>query len=92
MKLKEEENVLQQELLKFQEFTKSNKLVINSKKCFVMLFTRSKQHAFPPEFHIGSSEVLEAKDSHKILGVIVQNDFRWTQQVDHMGPQTHARS
>ena len=84
MKIKEDENVLQQELLKFQDFTLKNKLVINTKKCFVMLFTRSKLHAFPPEFHIGSSEILEAKDSHRILGVIVQNDLRWTKQVEHM--------
>ena len=84
MKIKEDENVLQQELLKFQDFTVKNKLVINTKKCFVMLFTRSKLHAFPPEFHVGSSEILEAKGSHRILGVIVQNDLRWTKQVEHM--------
>ena len=84
MKLQVEENVLQQELTKFEDFAMRNKLVINSKKCFVMLFTRSKIHAFPPEFSIGRVNILETKDYHKILGVTVQNYLRWTKQVDNM--------
>ena len=75
MKLKLEENVLQQELQKFEDFTTQNKLVINSKTCFVMVFTRSRLHAFPPEFHRGNKNILETKESHKILGVTVQNDL-----------------
>ena len=49
-----------------------------------MLFTRSKQHAFPPEFQIGSMKVLEEKDAQKILGVTVQNYLRWTMHVEDM--------
>ena len=49
-----------------------------------MLFTRSKLHAFPPEFQIGSMDILEVKNSHKILGVTVQNDLGWTKQVEDM--------
>ena len=53
MKLKREENILQLELDKFQEFCTKNKLVINTKKCSAMLFSRSRSYAFPPEFRIG---------------------------------------
>ena len=61
MKLKPEENILQQELIKFQEFCTKNRLVINSSKCFVMLFTRSRTNDFPPEFSIGNTDILQVK-------------------------------
>ena len=60
MRIISEENVLQQELSKFQDFCTKNKLVVNSKKCFTMLFNRSRTKAFPPEFNIGLAS-LEVK-------------------------------
>ena len=45
---------------------------------------KSRLHAFPPEFHIGNKNILETKESHKILGVTVQNDLRWNKQVEDM--------
>ena len=67
MKIINEENILQQELNKFQDFCTQNKLVINSKKCFAMLFSRSKLYAFPPEFNIGDSQNFTVKRTHRIL-------------------------
>lgn len=58
------ENILQQEILRFQEFTVKNKLVINTKKCFVMLFTRSTKYSFPPEFTLNNHDILEVKKEH----------------------------
>ena len=84
MKLKEEENILQQELRKFQDFCTKNKLVVNTSKCFVMLFTRSKTHAFPPEFSMGTTNRLEVKKTLRILGVLVQDDGKWSAQVEQM--------
>ena len=84
MRLKPEENVLQQQLNLFENFTLQNKLVINSSKCFVMYFSRSKSYAFPPEFSIGDTQVLEVKKTHRILGIQVQDDMRWQAQVDEM--------
>ena len=63
MTLNPEENILQQELDKFYQFTLRNKLVINKRKCFVMQFSRSKNYDFPPEFTIGGSDLLEVKRS-----------------------------
>ena len=76
MRIKDEENILKQELDKFQEFTLKNKMVINSAKCYVMLFTRSKSFAFPPEFSIGGSEILEVKSTLRILGVLIQDNLK----------------
>ena len=84
MILNPEHNVIQDELDKFYQFTQSNKLVINQKKCYVMQFSRSKNYDFPPEFTIGNSSILEVKRSHQILGVIVQDDLKWDQQVAEM--------
>ena len=82
--LKGSENILQKELLRFQDFVTNNKLVINTRKCYVMLFSRSTKYSFPPEFSLGNCEVLEVKKEHRILGIIVQDDLRWNSQVQQM--------
>ena len=79
-----EENVIQSELQKFHNFTQTNKLVINKKKCFVMKFSRSKKYDFPTELTIGDSDLLEVKKEHTILGIIVQDDLKWQSQCDEM--------
>ena len=84
MILKDDENVLQSELNKFALFTRNNKLVINKAKCYVMMFSRSRKFDFPPEFTIDGSDILEVKKSHKILGIIVQDDLKWEKQVQEM--------
>ena len=63
------ENILQQELLKFQDFVTNNKLVINTRKCYVMFFSRSTKYSFPPEFSLGNRDILEVKKPHRILGL-----------------------
>ena len=40
--LKPEENILQSELDRFNKWTVDNKILVNSKKCFVMKFLRSR--------------------------------------------------
>ena len=84
MILSEQENVLQQELNKFALFTQLNKLVINQGKCYIIKFSRSRTYDFPPEFSIQDSDTLQVKNSHKILGIIVQDDLKWEEQVQEM--------
>ena len=84
MVLRNTENVLQAELQKFYEFTLSNKLKINNKKCYVMKFSRSRKYDFPAELTIAGSDILEVKNEHRILGIIVQDDLRWQAQCDEM--------
>ena len=72
------------ELEKFYNFTQSNKLVINKKKCFVMKFSRSRKFDFPAEITIGGSDILEVKKVHRILGIMVQDDLKWQSQCEEM--------
>ena len=78
------ENILSQELTKFQDFCTRNKLTVNGKKSFVMLFNRSRTLAFPPEFQLGNSGILQVKKTLRILGVLVQDDLGWRSQVNEM--------
>ena len=49
-----------------------------------MLFTRSRKYAFPPEFSIGGNAILEVKSTHKILGILVQDNLKWEAQTQEM--------
>ena len=82
--LKPEENILQSELDRFYQWTLKNKFVVNSKKCFVMQFSRSRNYDFPIEFKIGGSGHLEEKRVVRILGIQVQSNLRWDCQINQM--------
>jgi hypothetical protein len=84
MVLNPDENVILSELQKFLDFTQTNKLVINKKKGFVMKFSRAKKLDFPAEITIGDSDILEVKKSHRILGIMVQDDLKWQSQCEEM--------
>ena len=83
MVLKPEEDIVTQELRRFSEFSSQNGFVINKKKCYVMVFSRSRKYDFPPEFSLQQSQLIE-KNEATILGVIVQSNLRWESQVKKM--------
>ena len=82
-KIKNDENLLQDELNQFEQQTTQKKLIINRKKTFVMSFNFSRKFAFPPEFYI-KEDLLEEKPVLKILGVMIQNDLKWESQIDYI--------
>ena len=82
--IRDEENLLQYELARFHTWAVENKFLVNTKKCYVMQFSRSRIHDFPMEYTIGRSEMLEEKKTVKILGIQVQSDLRWQSQVNQM--------
>ena len=84
MILKPEANIVQSELDRFCKFVTENKFVISKKKCYTMVFTRSRNYDFPPEFSLGDSEFLAEKEETTILGIKVQSSLRWESQVQHM--------
>ena len=84
MVLKPEEDIVTQELRRFSEFTTQNGFVINRKKCYTMVFSRSRKYDFPPEFSIQGQDILEEKKEATILGVILQSNLRWYSQVEQM--------
>ena len=79
-----EEDILQQELVRFHTWTVKNKFLVNSSNCYSMQFSRSKNYDFPLEYTIGNSAVLQEKKTTKILGIQVQSDLGWRSQVDQM--------
>ena len=79
-----EEDILQMELDRFYAWTMKNKLPINRKKCLTMKFSRSRKYDFPMEYTIGSPQILEERTTLQILGVQVQSNLRWDEQVNQM--------
>ena len=49
-----------------------------------MVFNTTRKYAFPPEFRLGDSDILQTRTEHKILGVKIQNDLKWGAQIDQM--------
>ena len=68
--LKPEENILQDELDRFHAWTVDNKLSVNSGKCNIMQFSRSRKYDFPLDFSIGESDGLEEKKTMRIPGPV----------------------
>ena len=82
--LNPEEDILQMEIDRFYAWTITNKLPINRKKCLTMKCSRSRKYDFPMEYTIGSSQILEERTTLQILGVQVQSNLRWDEQVNQM--------
>ena len=82
--LNPEEDILQQELDRFYLWSIQNKLPINRKKCLTMKFSRSRSYDFPMEYTIGSPTILEERTTLKILGIQIQSNLRWNEQVNQM--------
>ena len=76
--LKPEEDIMQIELDRFHGWTVQNKLLINSKKCMTMQFSRSRNYDFPMDYTIGDSRILEERDTLTILGIRI-NCWGWNQ-------------
>ena len=43
-----------------------------------------EKYDFPAELTIADSYILEVKNKHRILGIIVQDDLQWKAQCDEM--------
>ena len=78
------ENLLQLELDRFHKEATENNFVTNKKKTFVMVFNPTKKYAFSPEFRLGDSQILQTTKCHKILGLQIQSDFGWGEQITQM--------
>ena len=82
--MKPEEDIMQIELDRFHEWTIQNKLLINSKKCMTMQFSRSRKYDFAMDYTIGSPSILEERETLTILGIKIQSNQRWNEQVNQM--------
>ena len=77
-------NLLQYYLNDTEQFTKENKMVINSKKSNIILFNKSRKWDFPPEMGFSDNLLLECKNQIKLVGVIISDDLRWGPNTDYI--------
>ena len=72
-------SVLQHHLDRVEDFTIRNVMKINENKSKIMIFNKSRNYDFPPEFSFKNGEILECLESTKLLGIYLTSDLRWTE-------------
>ena len=73
-----EHNILQEDLLKLEQFATEKQLKIKETKTQVMKFNFNKNHDFPPELKLeGFDEDLKIIHETKLLGVMISDDLKW---------------
>ena len=61
-----------------------NKLVLNSDKTHLLIFTTKRKHQLYNNFGISlntGSEIIEPDESEKLLGAYISNDFTWNTHI-----------
>ena len=72
-----QDSLLQRNLLRIEDFTIKNKMVINENKSNLMLFNKSRKIDFQPEISFRNGQNLEIEEETRLLGVIISSDLRW---------------
>ena len=84
-------SILQQNLNRVEIFTETNKMKINENKSKVMIFNKSRNYDFPPEFTFKNGEILECLESTKLLGIHITSDLRWKENCSQMYMKAMAK-
>ena len=79
-----QQNLLQSYITEAEQFTLSNKMVINKQKTKVISFTKSKKWDFPPELNFSDGTEIECVSAIKLVGVIVTQDLKWSQNTEYI--------
>ena len=78
---KQQDSLLQRKLLEIESFTKENKMKINTEKTKIMLFNKSRNFDFPPEFSFENGILLETVEEVKLLGIQLSSNLSWDNHV-----------
>ena len=70
-------NLLQAYIKDIENYSITNKMVINKKKTQVMLFNKSRKLDFPPESMFSDGTQLNVISEVKLVGVMITNDLSW---------------
>jgi hypothetical protein len=70
-------SILQQNLVKIENFTVNNLMRINERKSKVMIFNKSRKYDFPPELSFKNGEILECLEEAKLLGILLNSSLKW---------------
>ena len=79
-----ENNLLQYYLDDTEQFTRDNKMKINSTKSKIILFNKSRKWTFPPEVSFSDDINLEYVSEFKLVGVVVSQDLRWEKNTQYI--------
>ena len=84
-------STLQQNLNRVEEFTATNQMKINETKSKVMIFNKSRNYDFPPEFKFSNGDLLECLESTKLLGIYLTSDLRWKENCSQIYMKAMAK-
>ena len=56
-----------------------------------MIFNRSKNNDFQPEFFSDSSEMIEVVERLRVLGVVLRSDLKWSDNTENMVKNAYSR-
>ena len=72
-------------------FTDSQKMNINEGKTKIMMFNMSNKLQFPPEIGFTAQKNLEYVSQAKILGIIITDDLKWSENTDFITKKAMSR-
>ena len=70
-------SILQKNLEKIETFTNNNQMKINENKSKIMIFNKSKNFDFPPEFSFENGQILDCLEETKLLGILINTSLKW---------------
>ena len=82
--LTKENNPMQSHMNGIKEFIDLQHMKINQEKSKIMVFNMTKNWQFPPEMGFDSQIYLECVREFKILGIIVSDDLKWSQNTSYI--------
>ena len=80
----------QEHLNNISQWTKTNKMMLNTKKTNGMVFNFCKDYQFTTRIKI-ESESMDMVTETKLLGVIVNNQLTWDENTKHLVRKANAR-
>ena len=84
---------LQDQLNRLQKYCQDNQMIINNKKCKIMMFNPHRKYAGFPKLTLSGEggESLEVVENIKLLGVQLRSDMRWCNNTNYICQKGYAR-
>ena len=83
-------STIQQDLADLERWSSERKMALHPKKCKVMHFLTAKSHPPLPKLTINDLE-LQNVSTLKILGIHIQSNLKWSEQVAHLCKKASQR-
>ena len=89
-KLKDEKNLMQQDIDSFIDFTRRRNFTINKIKSSVIRFNSCQKRDYFPSVKV-ENEVIQVVSKAKILGIWIEESLRWDSHIDHLCERARKR-